>query len=224
MSRSGNVWARKRRTKREAGALRATTRNVKLTNRTTKVMTINAKTKLATAKKNGATVAKVAKVSSAITGNFWKKMKELGSYAYGVKLYCLRGADYTGQALCDWTSAKGAERKLVLMIAGKRGNAALLVSAKGSIVRVSADKGFDTAQLKSATLVSKNQAIALVKSKGKATKGFIYDGRTFNGHLMDSGEHYSVFTDGKELFEGEAQRIAGKSEAQAKHVWQLGGK
>ena len=56
------------------------------------------------------------------------------------------------------------------------------------------------------------------------TKGFIYDGRTFNGHLLDSGEHYSVFTDGKELFEGEAQRIAGKSEAQAKHVWALGGK
>jgi hypothetical protein len=183
-------------------------------------MKINAKSKQAVAQAK----AKIAKVSSAITGNFWKKVKELGGYSYGVKLYCLRGSDYTGQTLCDWTGAKGTERKLVLHITGKRGTAMLLVSAKGSIVRISADKGFDTTQVKQAALLAKNSAIALVKSKGKATKGFIYDGRTFNGHLLDSGEHYSVFTDGKELFEGEAQRISGKSEAQAKHVWSLGGK
>ena len=192
-------------------------------NKNTQKALKNAKNNLA--KRTGAKVAKVAKVKSAkLTGNFWKKLKESGSYKYGVKLYALRGSDYTGQALTEWASVKGAERKLVLFVDGVRGLAMMLVNAKGAIVRVSDSQGFDSAQIKSARLMSLNEAIALVKTKGRAEKSFNYDGRKMAGHLLDNGKFYSVFTDGKNLFEGEASVLAGKGEEQKRHVWSLGGK
>ncbi len=189
-------------------------------------MKLNKKT-LAAVKNNVAKiVAKTTTATAKVTDNYWKKLKELGAYTYGVRLYMLRRADYTSQVTTEWSKAKGAEQKMVLFVSGSSGLGMLYVNAKGSIVRVSSTLGFDTAQIKGAQLMTANKAIAYVKAKGKAVNNFVYNGKTRKGYLLDNGKFYNVFTncDGNSafLFSGEAARIAGKGEEQANKVWSYG--
>lgn len=170
-----------------------------------------------------ATATKTKRVKKvAMTSNFWRKLKEAGSYGFGVKWYNLRKVDFKAQAVTEWSKVAGKVQKSVLITEGSNGVLHGTVEHKGNVIRVTKDGAFDLAQLacKWGLFAGNGKAVDYVKRNGKRMgEKTEIDGKTFakGGWLLGVKSHHQTFTDGAFLFEAKDAR-----DGDSKHVTILG--
>jgi len=184
-------------------------------------MKLNAKTKAAIAAKKTIT-RKAGKTGSTsrIASQQWKLNKAAkidNALGYG-GVYNLRKQDITDNLLVSRKA--GAATRSVRIFSGTQGLCFLDGAFVGDTLNVGTH-GIDTSKIVSNRVLFKGgiaNAVAFVRKHGKSLDGRTKQGDRFNV-LWDSGEQYSIATDGKRLLRVE-QRVT--TEGSKKYQYTLG--
>lgn len=164
-------------------------------------------------KKDGKSKDKAVKVKSrtysrAWSAQAWRTIKEIDATA-NLSLCNMRASD---AKTLDIVATKGDGTLRAWIVWGARGERCGVDKFTGTVAHLGNGLGVDFKSFKKFKLGDLREIASLIRKNGKHEAHINYDKRTFNGHILKTeGDFYSVFTDGKAIFNMEDASLGEKN-------------